>query len=196
MLSASSLDFRFAASHHLLQPVRDGRLGQRYNGVWRTIQVATLAVGHTCVTIPAGFAFAIHSIHVGDHTGVDELLIQLRVTADAVVHDHLIALLARTQRHRFTSQREDGGVEQSIFGLEGILEEYVVMRHMAVVTRCPSPVRTMIPRVVVGRHDVTVDAHRRVVAEIRVYPRHVSRISAKPGQDSPENEEGKDKLTR
>jgi len=90
------------------------------------------------------------------------------VATNAVVHDHLGAGINGLQRVCFAPDGENGGVAQPIFGLEVILVEDVILRHVTIVTGGVLPVRAVHPRGVIGGHEVAVHARFRLVGKITV----------------------------
>ena len=65
----------------------------------------------------------------------------------------------------------------SVFRLEVILGEDVVVWHVAVVTRGVATMRGVHPRGVIRCHDMTVYACRRVIGEVGV---HSKKVHEKP----------------
>lgn len=91
------------------------------------------AVRHLTVTIPANLALADFCHHIINFARIDHGRIETGMATDAVVHDHLTALLAGTRRLAFRASDPHGNVLHAIHALEGILASYVLMGYMAVI---------------------------------------------------------------
>jgi hypothetical protein len=83
---------------------------------------------------------------------------QVRVTADAILLDHLAALLPDKDHLGFPAEGEDNGMSYSVLGFEPVFSGHCVMGNMAVITVGLLPVGAVTPRGVLGCHDVAVHA--------------------------------------
>ena len=147
-------------------------------------------MGHVAMTVPAHLASLSLLLHVAHAARLHKLLIQLGVTAYAVVHHHLSCQRLSHRGLSLGMGHKIGRVLQSVHRLETIFQGKVLMRHMAVVTRSVSSMRGMAPRGIVRCHDVAVDAGRRVVAhEIGMRPEQIHKQSAKTTYDARHNQQ-------
>jgi hypothetical protein len=67
----------------------------------------------------------------------------------------------------FKPQSEHRGMAKTVLCLEVIFVKYIVMRYMAIVAVSLFTVRAVIPRSVLGGHNMAVNTGLRPVAEIR-----------------------------
>ena len=114
------------------------------------------------------------------------------MAAHAVVHDDVRTAAARADRLRLGTESENRGVIKAVHGLETIGVYQVVVRDVAVVAGGPGRVGRVIPRLVIGRHDVAVDAGRRIVREVGMGTRHVDGISPQTRQNTTYNKDRQD----
>ncbi len=192
-LTTSLLPF---PSHHLLQPFGNRRLRQWHNGMGRSCQTTHLRMRDVGMAVPASQPFALLRLGIRNHSRLHEFRIQLRMTTNAVVHNHFVTLFTRPDSQGFGPEREHRRVQQAVFRFESILFEDIVVRNMAIVTRSPASVRTVIPRLIIGSHDVAVDARGRIVREVNMHPRHINGISSQSCDHASENEERQDQPVR
>lgn len=126
------------------------------------------AMRYLSVTVPADLALAYLGHHVINLAGVDHCGVQFGVTTDTVVHNHLTTLFTGPRRLSFVARYPHGNVFHAVYALEGILACHILVRHMAVVASGIACMARVEPGGIVWRHDVTVDACPRVVAQIAV----------------------------
>ena len=120
------------------------------------------------MAVPADLAFAHGSHHIVHLSGVDQCGVEVGVTTDAVVHDDLVGSFAWTWRLTFEVGHELRYMVKTIGCLEEVLAGDVLMGHMTVVACGIARMARMEPGGIIGRHNVAVDARRRVVAQIAV----------------------------
>lgn len=92
-----------------------------------------------------------------------ELLVELRMASHTIVVDDVLALCNGFHGHRLIAHSEYIRVPQSVFCLEEVLVENVVVRYVTVVAGCHILVRAVLPSGVVGRHNMAVDAGTGIV---------------------------------
>ena len=109
---------------------------------------------HVAVAVPACLSLIFFGQHEVDAPGFHELLVELRMAADAIVHDYLGA---------------------GIFCHEEVLTGDVLMGNMAIVACSIARMARMKPCGIIGRHDMTVDACRRVIAQIAMSSQDVQK---------------------
>ena len=93
------------------------------------------------MTVPAHFASLRQLLHITHASSLHKLLIQLRMTADAVIHYYLAGQRFCHRRLPLSMGYKICRVLQSVHRLEAVLQRKVLVGHMAVVTRGVSPVR-------------------------------------------------------
>lgn len=164
----------------LTKPFGHGGLGERHPCRRRSGQAYLTAVRDIAVTVPAGLFGTLLDLHGADTAGVDELLVELSVTAHTVLVDDSLALGDGLHRLRFGPHGEDIRVAETILGLEEVLVEDRSVWHVTVVARSVEGVRAVVPSRVERLHDVTVDTHRRLIAEIAICLRHIDEIGHQP----------------
>ena len=146
------------------------------------------------MAIPAGLALTLLYPNITYHSGFDKLCIELRVAPDAIVHDHPFAGIAGTDHHWLSLHGKNGRVVKPIHSLESIFTEGIVLWYMAVVAMCPYCMRTALPRLEIGGHDVAVDTGRGGVGEVAVCARHMESIPHQPRCGAPKNKKGHNKI--
>ena len=162
---------------------------KRDDGIGCGRQAADLGMRYLVMAGPAGLALALLRFRIADHAGLDEFRVQLRVAADAVVHDDRGAGRSGAHGLGLGVRREDRGVVQAVHGLEEVLGGHAGVGDMAVVAGCPHMVGTAAPRGVVRRHDVAVRAGRWVVREIRDDVRCICNVPAESSNGAAGNEQ-------
>jgi len=127
---------------------------------------------HVAVTVPASLAFASLCQHVVDAAGLNKLLIELCMAADAVVHDDLGTGILGHDCLALAVCDKISHMFHSVHGLETILHDEILMWHVAVVT-CGTirlvintPMAGMAPRSIIRCHDMAVDTCGGVVAQV------------------------------
>ena len=73
---------------------------------------------------------------------------------------------------------------ETVHRLEAVFGRQAGVRHMAVVASRVASMRGMAPCGIVGRHDVAVDACRRIIGDIGVRPEQIHEQSAQAHQDA------------
>lgn len=86
------------------------------------------------MTVPTSQAFATFSLHISDAPGLDKLLIELRMTPDAVVHDDIGRSAFSHNGLTFGIGHKISHMLHPIHPLEEILLEDVLMGHVAIIT--------------------------------------------------------------
>lgn len=168
--------FRIVLTDCLTEPIRHRRLGERHPCRRSGRKPYLTTMRDIPMTVPAGLFGALLDLYGADTAGVDELLIELRVTAYTVLVDDSLALRDRLHRLRLAPHREDIGVTETVLGLEEVLMEDRGVRDMTVVAGGMEGVRTVVPSRIVRLHDMTVDTHRRFITEIAVCLRHIDKV--------------------
>ncbi|MPM42842.1 hypothetical protein SDC9_89514 [bioreactor metagenome] len=79
---------------------------------------------------------------------------------------------------------KDCGMVKSILSLECVTPDDIVLRDMAIVAGGPWLVGTLLPGLVIGGHDVAVNACRGVVGEVGGHTRHIEQVKEEPAQDT------------
>ena len=95
------------------------------------------------------------------------------MTADAVLMHHLLSGFVNEDNLRFEPKGKHGSVAHSVFCLEKIFVENIVVWNMAIVAMCYPAVRTVRPCGILGRHYVAVGAGLRIVRKIGIRLRNV-----------------------
>lgn len=98
---------------------------------------------------------------------------QMLVTADTIAVHYLLTCFQNLYHLWFIAQGEDCSVPEPVFGLEEVLVEYVIVRHMAVIAVGYSFVRAVLPCGILWCHDMAVHAGLRLVAQVRVGLRNI-----------------------
>ena len=111
---------------------------------------------HVSVAIPAGLAISSLGHHVVDAACFHKLLIQLRVVANAVVHNHFGAAFLSRDGLPLAVGHKVSHMLHAIHAFKQILVGDIVMWHMAIIALGIATMRTVNPRGVIGCHDVTV----------------------------------------
>ncbi len=88
------------------------------------------------------------------------------VTAHAILLNHIAPSLMHDNCLRLPAQRKYRCMPHAVPGLKRILPEKVVLRDMAVIARCGFGMRAVQPGVILGDHDMAVDADPGVVRDI------------------------------
>ena len=117
------------------------------------------------MAVPTRMAFPALGLHIVDAACLDKLLVELFVTADAVVHDHLVRHRLRLNGLMLTVRDEVGYMLHAVKTFEAIVSQQIAVGHMAVVARRIASMRGVAPRGIVGRHDMTVDAGCRIITD-------------------------------
>lgn len=128
---------------------------------------------HLSVTIPAGLALPHLCHHVIHLAGIHHGGVETGMTADAIVHDYLTALFSGTWSLAFCMRHPHGHMLHSVHALESILASYVLVWHVAVITSGITRMAGVEPGGVIRRHDVTVHASRRIIAQIAVCTQYI-----------------------
>src|SRR5512133_3178013 len=95
------------------------------------------------------FGIICHKPAVGD---------QCRMASYADFMNNFLTCFPDKDYLRFSSQGEDRGMPHTIFCLEEIFAENIIMRYMTIVAGCFFPVRAVRPCCVLRGHYMTVDA--------------------------------------
>ena len=152
---------------------------------------------HIAVTIPASFTHSmLCRLNISNHTRFYKILVQLTMTTDTIVHNHLIAFSSWPNSHRFAAHRKNIRMIQTIFGFKKIFPGNIFVRDMAIVAIGPHRMRTVHPRVVIRGHDMAIDTSRRIVREVRIGPGNINRVHAKPCGYSADNNQRHDPPAR
>ncbi len=130
---------------------------------------------HVAVAVPADLSFAHSSHHIVHFPGVDQCGVEVGVTTNAVVHDDLICSFTRTWRLTFEVGHELRYMVKTIGCFEEVLTGDVLMGNMAIVACSIARMARMKPCGIIGRHDMTVDACRRVIAQIAMSSQDVQK---------------------
>jgi hypothetical protein len=88
------------------------------------------------------------------------------MTSYAVSVNHFFSGFLYKNYLWFLAKRENSCMTQTVFCLEKVLAENIVMRHMAIVTIGFFAVRAVIPGGILWSHDMTVYTSLRLVAKI------------------------------
>lgn len=76
----------------------------------------------------------------------------------------------------FCAQCEYRGMPQTILSLEEVVIEYIVVRNMTVVTRSHLTVCAVLPRCILRRHKMAVDARLGIVGQIGMRAGYIEQI--------------------
>ena len=120
-------------------------------------------MGHIAVAVPASQSLSTLGHHVVDAPGLDKLLVELGVAADAVVHDDTCRSIFGHDGLPLGMGHEVGHVLHAVHPLEKILHGNVLVGHMAIVACRVAAMRGVRPSGIVGGHDVAVDASSGVI---------------------------------
>jgi hypothetical protein len=110
------------------------------------------------------------------------------MAADTILMNHISSGLMDENNLRFQPQGKHRCVAHSVFCLEKIFVEHVVVWHMTLVAIGVLPVRAVTPGSVLRRHNVAVDAGLRVVGQIRVCLAHIKQEAKQTDQDADEQQ--------
>ena len=113
---------------------------------------------HIAVAIPTSHALSTFCHHVIDATCAHEFLVELCVAAYAVIHNHTCTGVFGCYCLSLIKRNELANMVHSVFRLEVILGEDVVVWYVTVVTRGVATMRGVHPRGVIRCHDMTVYA--------------------------------------
>lgn len=147
------------------------------------------------MAVPAGLSLILFCQHVVDAAGLYELLVELGMTADAVVHDYLCTGVLCHNGLVLSVGDEIGHMLHAIDGFETILHGKVLMGHMAVVASgairlvVDASMTGMAPRGIVGCHDMAVDACGGVVAQIGVGTEQIEEQASKSEEHTTKEEQ-------
>ena len=149
----------------LLQPFGNRRFWERNLGIRGCRERILPSVGNIPVAIPAGLPFAGLRHHVIYLPGLHQRCRELRMAADAVVHDDLRAGILGGGNLRLAEGDECRCMLHSVHPLESIFPDDILMGDMAVIARdsLPTAMGRVIPSGIIGLHDVAVDTGRRIV---------------------------------
>ena len=148
------------------------------------------------MTVPTHLAALSQLSHVAQSTSLNKLCIKLLVATDTVVHYHL-----PSQRFGFDGLMlhvayEIRRVLQAVNRLKTIIHSQILMGHVTIIAGgtvlmiVDSPVRGVAPCGIVGGHNVTVNAGRRVVAyKIGMRPEQIHKQSAEAAYDARYNQQ-------
>ena len=164
----------------LAKPIGDRRLREGHSRRRGRRETDLPSVRHISVTVPAGLPRLLFDLHRADTTGMDKLLVELRVATHTVLINDRPALRYGLHRLRLSSHREDIRVTETILRFEKVLVEDRGVWYVAVVARSMDSVRTVAPGCIIRLHDMTIDADRGFVAEVTVCLRHIDEISHQP----------------
>ena len=90
-------------------------------------------MGHVAVAVPACLSLIFFGQHEVDAPGFHELLVELRMAADAIVHDYLGAGIFCHDGLSLAVSNEIGHVLHADHRLETIFHGEVLVRHMTIV---------------------------------------------------------------
>ncbi len=148
-------------------------------------------MGHTPMTVPTHLAACGQLLHIAQATSLHKFCIQLRVTADTVVHHHLTRQLLGLDGLMLHVTHEISCVLQAVNRLETIIYGEILMGHVTIITGgtvrllVDTSVRGVAPCSIVRCHDVAVDTGRRVVAyKISMRPEQIHKQSAEAAYDA------------
>lgn len=82
--------------------------------MWRAGERVGPSVGYISVAVPAALLRSIVDLGACEHAGLDEVLVELCVTAYAVVIDDTLATCHGTHHMRFAPSGKDGRMAQSV----------------------------------------------------------------------------------
>ena len=108
------------------------------------------------------------AIEARDFAGVDNVeggLNECRMAVEAVGLHHIDADLAGADVIGVGAHGEDNAVIEAVFGFGKPLANKVV-RHVAIITACYAAMAGMPPLVILGFHDVAIDAGFGVIGEV------------------------------
>jgi hypothetical protein len=106
------------------------------------------------------------------------------MATNAILMNHISSGFMNKNNLRFQTKGKHRSMTHSIFRLEKILVEHVVVWHVALVTIGVLPVRTVVPGGILRRHNVAVDTGFRIIRQIRIGFAHVKKEEKKPDKDS------------
>jgi len=105
------------------------------------------------------------------------------MAADAILMNDIPSGFMNENNLRFQPESKHGCVAHSIFSLEKIFVENIVVRHVTVVTIGITPVRTVVPCGILWRHDVTIHTSFRIIGQIRIGFAHIKQEEKQPDKD-------------
>jgi len=132
------------------------------------------------VAVPTGRRFAIFNLGILYHSCFNELGIQLCMAADTIFHYCGITCCSWPYGLRFYPDGKNSSVIQTILSLKGVTSDNVVLRHVAVIAGCPGLVGALLPGLIIGSHNVTIDTGRRIIEKIGGHPRDIKQIDREP----------------
>lgn len=91
-------------------------------------------MGYISVAVPAALLRSIVDLGACEHAGLDEVLIELCVTAYAVVIDDTLATCHGTHYLRLATSGKDGRMAQTISPFCVVIVEDIIVWHVAVGT--------------------------------------------------------------
>ena len=101
------------------------------------------------MAVPAGLALAALSFHIVYASGLDKLLVELLVAADAVVHNDLVGHALCLDGLMLAVGDEISNMLHAVNTFEGIVCGDIVVGHMTVVTGHITTMGRMAPRGIV-----------------------------------------------
>jgi hypothetical protein len=111
-----------------------------------------------CIPVTRHLYVAFHARHL------------LFVASDAIILHNFYPGLEDPDNLRFIPKCEDRGMPQTVFCLEVILVDKVIVWHMTVVAVGHVPMGTVAPGCILGSHDVAVHTGGRIVGQVRISP--------------------------
>ena len=106
------------------------------------------------------------------------------MATDAIIVNHFLASLMNEDDLGFKSQGKHGGMAHTVFGLEKVFVEYIVVGHMAIVAVGIVAVRSMRPGGILRGHNMAIDAGLRVIRQIGMCLTDVKQKKEEPGKNS------------
>jgi hypothetical protein len=91
---------------------------------------------------------------------------KVRMASDAVFLNYLLSGLFDEYDLRFPSEGKDGSMPHSVFGLEKVLVNHIVVWHVAIIAVGLLPVCTVAPGGILGCHDMAVHTGRRIIRQV------------------------------
>lgn len=148
--------------------------------MWRAGERVGPSVGYISVAVPATLLRSIVDLGACEHASLDEVLVELCVTAYAVVINDTLAACHGTHHLWFTPSGKDGRMAQTVSPFRIVIVEDIIVWHVAVGTLSALAMRTVLPGRVVRLHDVALNAGLGIGACIVPHHRYVGEVNAQP----------------
>lgn len=126
------------------------------------------------MAIPTSHAVLSLQCHVIQLSGIDKLRIQLFMATNTIVHNHLRTHRMSLYHLSLAIGHKYGYMLHPIQTLECPFLHKVFLWHMTIITRCITPVRTMHPRRIIWRHDVTIHTCRWFIRKIGMSTKQIT----------------------